>query len=358
MKRPRAEPRRLRAFTLVEVLASLVVISLMVTILTGLLGQTMNTWQFTTGKAEEFRGARAAFDSITRRLSQATLNTYWDYDSPTAPNRYLRQSDLRFLSCAMANLAGSPDPAVVRPGHGIFFQAPLGYVNSPAFEGLGNLLNTWGYYVEFNSDLNFRPPFLTPAQAPARHRYRLMELMEPSNELSIYAFGASKAWVENPLNFAGDPSLSPTIPPKTRVLAENVVALVFLPKLAAREDPTGVALAPGYTYDSSTTHTNPALDPKNQLPPLVQVTLIAIDEKSAARLTPQSFRGVAPPAALLDPAGFVTAANYPADLAAAQARLGGRGLVDSTGNSLENRPLNYRVFTTQVSLRAAKWSRN
>lgn len=354
MTRTDASHRRLPGFTLVEVLVSLVVLSLMVTILTGLLGQTMSTWQFTTSKAEEFRGARAAFDSITRRLSQATLNTYWDYDSPTAPTRYLRQSDLRFLACSTQTLAASPLPAVVRPTHGVFFQAPLGYVNTTDFEGLTNLLNTWGYFVEFNSDQNFRPPFLTPAQAPIRHRYRLMELMEPSNELSIYQSGAARTWIENSLNFVG----IPPIPSKTRVLAENVVALIILPKLAAKEDPTGIALAPNYAYDSTTSNPNPALSPKNQLPPLVQVTLIAIDEKSAAQLTPSSFSGGTPPADLLEPTRFAAAADYERDLAETKARLEGNGLVNSAGQSLANRPLNYRVFTTHVSLRAAKWSRN
>jgi uncharacterized protein (TIGR02599 family) len=353
-----APDRRRSGFTLVEVLASLAVLSVMVTILTGLLGQTMSTWQFTTSKAEEFRGARAAFDSMTRRLSQATLNTYWDYDSPTAPTKYLRQSDLRFLACSTRTLEASPLPAVARPTHGVFFQAPLGYVNTTDFEGLTNLLNTWGYFVEFNSDQNFRPPFLTPAEAPIRHRYRLMELMEPSNELSIYKFGAGKTWIENPLNFVGDPSAKPPLPSKTHVLAENVVALILLPKLATKEDPSGIALAPNYTYDSTTTNTNPALNTKNQLPPLVQVTLIAIDEKSAARLTPSSFNGGTPPVDLLDPARFAAAVDYEEDLAETKARLEGKDLVSSTGQSLANRPLNYRIFTTHVSLRAAKWSRN
>ncbi len=69
------------------------------------------------------------------------------------------------------------------------------------------------------------------------------------------------------------------------VLAENIVALVFIPKLPPKEDETGGLLAPNYSYDSTVNKPDePNINPKNQLPPVVGVVMVAIDEESAAKL--------------------------------------------------------------------------
>ena len=119
------------AFTLIELLVSLTVLVLLVTILASLLRSAQDVLVRTTGQIQKFQDAREAFESVTRRLSQVTLNTYWDYDNPNRPTKYIRQSELRFLSGdapTIINGAGNVDPAV-SPGHAIFFQAPLGGVN-------------------------------------------------------------------------------------------------------------------------------------------------------------------------------------------------------------------------------------
>src|SRR5207244_2432555 len=73
------------------------------------------------------------------------------------------------------------------------------------------------------------------------------------------------------------------------LLAENIVALVLLPRLAAAEEKEREKLgkpmlAAKYRYDSTTSNADPEINPKNQLPPVVQVTMVAIDEASAIRL--------------------------------------------------------------------------
>ena len=110
----------------------------------------------------EFRQARDGFDAISRRLSQATLNTYWDYDDPNVPTRYIRQSELRFLSGPTEGLAGATGGGRRWPTHGLFFQAPLGVSQPGADEltGMTTLLNSWGYFIEFGSDTAFRPDIL------------------------------------------------------------------------------------------------------------------------------------------------------------------------------------------------------
>ncbi len=329
-------------FTLVEVLVSSVLLVLLLTILLGVVNQTSSAWRYSTSKVEQFRGARSAFESITRRLSQATLNTYWDYQytgsgASLVPSKYIRQSDLRFWSGDMQAVEKNAN----RPGHGVFFQAPMGMVEATSYSGLPNLLNTWGYFVEFKSEEGIRPPFLESPTSPiaGRYRFRLMEAIQPSERLDVYqkTMGtpnyAGKEWIKSLTNRKEN----------VRVLSENVIALVLLPKLSEKEDPTGFKLSPSYTYDSSVSRPDPAIDSKNQLPPTVQVTLVALDELSALRVANEANQPVLVPG--MDKLFLSTAAKYSEDLTTLE-----------TG--LAQKRLSYRVFTTQVSIRGAKWSRN
>lgn len=362
---------RERGFTLVELMISMALLSIVTLLLISTTNSTSSLWRYTTNRIEEFRGARTGFEEITRNLSQATLNTYWDYfyePGKTVPSKYIRQSDLRFLSDRTETIfAGAPTlSAWRRPTHGVFFQAPLGMVDDPTnFSGLENLLNTWGYYIEFNKDT--RPALIDNLKhgPPVRLRYRLMEIMEPSNSLSIYSYTSSnktynkKDWIYNPVSnyaLAPKPPDPPAQPPQlNHVLAENVVALLLLPKLspadAAKISAGGPAasLAPAYQYDSTASAVSGELSTQNQLPPVVQVTLVAIDETSAARAAKHT--------ASFDPLlssnrpdydaslnAFTKADDYDKDLTALQ-------------RSLADQHLGYRVFTTDVSIRAAKWSR-
>lgn len=341
-------------FTLVELLVSVGLITLIALLLASMTNATASTWRYTTGRIEQFRSAEMAFEAVTRRLSQATLNTYWDYDNPAAPRKYVRQSDLRFISGGMTvgakKLVTATSPR--RPTHGVFFQAPLGFVDDTTnFSGLDNLINTWGYYAEFNYES--RPQFIESMSAaikpPNRWRYRLMELMQPSNGLSIYRFTSSnlayagRDWFTTSLPAATQPP-APLPATPTRVLAENVVAFVVRPRLSKRdEQTTGKTLVKGsYYYDSTATLSDPDINPKNQLPPIVEVTMVAIDELSASRLA----SGSKLPAfdAQLDSL-FVDPAKFDADLEALQ-------------TSLTNQRISNRIFTSSVSIRGAKWSRN
>lgn len=324
------------AFTLVELLVSMAVLTVLMLILLSMTSATQKTWTYTTGKVEQFREAREAFESLTRRLSQATLNTYWDYDNPTTPTKYLRQSELRFISGP--GLAGSATTTPPRPTHSIFFQAPLGFTDNSTYASLENLLNTWGFYIEFADDSPFRPSFITSA---ARSRFRLMELMEPSESLTLYTHTSGNQtyngtdWFDTPL---GDSSI-----PK-RPIAENVIALVILPKLSPNDQAAGsytnASLAPNYTYDSTTTKADKNLNPKNQLPPILQVTMVAIDEASANRLSAADNNAIQSTLGGL----FSDASKYSTDLTTLETFLSGKNI-------------SYRVFTTNVSIKAAKWSR-
>ena len=115
-------------------------------------------------------------------------------------------------------------------------------------------------------------------------------------------------------------------------------------------------LAPKYSYDSSLTKndgqagTDPRINPKNQLPPVLQITMVAIDETSAARLN----LGTATGDIFKLKGKFADTTKYTGDLVV---QPGGAADV-SLENTLIGKKVNYRIFTTNVPIRAAKWSRD
>ena len=333
------------------------VLAVLVVVLASILNQTTTAWRSARGKIEEFRQARDGFESMSRKISQSTLNTYWDYldasnatrttnnSSTFVPARYARQSELRFISGPA--LAGTATGVTPRPTHSIFFVAPLGEVSSTTdYSGLPNLLNTWGYYVEYADDSNMRPGFLRGLEPPLKKsRFRLMELMQPSEAMTLYKYtsGSStydgKEWFTDALDPSSAVPPSQASPP-VHVLAENVIALVLLPKLTPQEDSTGTLLSPAYSYDSTVKRATAAINSKNQLPPVVQITMVSIDETSANRMTAADNTALQTKLGTL----FTDATQYAADLATLE-----QYLVDKR--------INYRIFTTNVSIKGAKWSR-
>jgi uncharacterized protein (TIGR02599 family) len=356
-------PRR-SAFTLVEVLVSTVILGLIVIILVSITNQTTATWRYTTGKIEQFSSARDAFESLTRQVGQSTLNTYYDYldDKGEArtvdnaglfvPKNYGRQSSLRFMCGSMDRsnrFNGDTAPPLAtdgsrpRPTHGIFFHAPLGLVDDVAQHGsLQNLLNAWGYYVEFDSDERTRPTFLQGKGPPPRWRYRLMQFMQPSEKMITYT--EPDQWFQTAVNEAGTPN--------AHILAENVVALVLQPMLSPKDEQelatppavAGTALAPSYFYDSTKKHSTPALNPRHQLPPMIRVTMVAIDEPSAIRLSSGSAMPDFDLPSLFQTDRANSASDYERDLGSLETKL-------------TEKRCSFRVFTTTVVIRGAKWSK-
>src|SRR5689334_5970956 len=92
-----------RAFTIIEIVVSCAVLTLIMLITVSIVGSTSSAYNQTRARAETFEEARTSFEAITRKVSQAMLNTYWDYDyannDRTRPPRgYVRQSELHFVS--------------------------------------------------------------------------------------------------------------------------------------------------------------------------------------------------------------------------------------------------------------------
>lgn len=334
---PNPSRRRLsredQGFTILELLVAMTILSLIVVVLVSMTGRMGTLWRSSGAKLEQFREARRAFESITRRVSTATLAPYLDYEYPggnsaNPPTRYVRKSDLRFLSTPVNDLSGLN----ASPGnsHAVFFQAPLGFVDDrTSYSGLSHLLNTWGYFVDYTSVTN------PSATGTPKYRFRLIEMREPSEKLSVYRLTrgnnsyADKEWITIP---AGETA-------NRRVLADNVIALILRPTLSAADDPAGSLLAPNYQYDSTDTKSPANVNPKNQLPPLIEVIMVVLDEQSAARVC----TGSTPPNLGVSGVRFQSVANLTADLAALEAAL-----------VAEN--LQYQIYRTTVSIPGARWS--
>jgi uncharacterized protein (TIGR02599 family) len=336
-----------KGFSLLEVLVATVILAVILLVLFTAVQQTSDIWASTTGRIEKFQKARESFDLISKRLSQSTLNTYWDYDVPLgapgaarAPERYERRSELRFISGPAASLVGGS--AAQHPGHAIFFQAPGG-IASDGSGALQDALNTWGYFIEYGSDAPYRPPFLNSV-IPAKNRFRLIELLEPSDELSIYRYTSGADPVSGALNFNYNgvewftDAIALGAPARKRVLADNVVLLLIAPRLSYSDDPAGTGLASDFSYDSTDSRADPKFNPRHQLPPLLEITLVAIDERSAQKIE----WGATPP-------DFGIAGLF--DTAAAK-----KAHLEDFEEELRDLGLDYRTFTTVVDIPASRWS--
>lgn len=366
MKSPLNPPlRRLSAgFTLVELLVAATITVMLSAIMFSVLSATSRLINRTVGKVEQFRESRNAFETLTTRLSQATLNTYIDYDRSDAPTKYLRRSELRFISGPSTQVMGGAPVGKARPTHAVFFQAPFGQTAKLAnYASFENLMCTWGYYLEVNTDQTVRPAFLTDKIVPFRYRPRLMEFSQPTENNVIYARTSgpqSKTYNGKDWYTAFVPVNNAPV----HVIAENIVAFVVTPRLAPADeadvkgagavtDPDSSPLAPKYLFDSAPQLVAPdirykdgRLNPTNQLPPMLQVTLVAVDEAGAAALGYSN--------TTLDPltmgSKFTNTTDYRKDLLVS-------GGTDSLESKLIAKRVNYRIFSTNVIIRGAKWSR-
>lgn len=358
MKRSRNYLPGRQGFTLVEIIASTAILSMILVAMMSTLGTVQRTFQFTRARVDQFREARQAFELINRTLSQATLNPYRDYyyaetksnvppaTGSAAPAGYVRQSELQFRVDDAAATFGVTGSASEAPGHAVFFQAPLGL--TAAGSSLGGLLNARGFGVRFSGDEDHRPAFINGYQIPVKHRYRLMEYRPAAEYLSAAAPG--NTIYSNPTNW-----FIQGIGTTSRVVADNILLLVLSPRTAESATVAATSLAPHYHYNSlDADNSTPGVDgltiradgtvaqgTQHLLPPMVAVTLVAIDEVSAERWTAR--RGDNGVDILGEShAAFTDAARYESDLTTLRAYL-------------EKQKLNFRIFSSTVTLHNAVW---
>ena len=328
-----------QAFTLVEMLVAVAVSAILLGLVLSITNQVSATVGTVTGKMDAFQSGQAGFDIMTQKLADATLNTYYDYATSSGiPTAYIRKSDLHFYIAQNTNVAGSP--ANPNSGHSIYFQAPEGYSNtSTTYANTPGLLNACGYFVEFGPDNTYRPTLFSSSSA--KNRYRLMQAIQSTENNGIYSdkegttAETAPVWI-NSLNSLALP------------IAENIIALIIQnPSVYTLTSGSSSPVSPDYQYNSRqgipppVSGTNTALQ-SEQMPPVLEITMVAIDGPSAIRLDD----GSGNPPAIIENAlknKFALAANYSADLSALE-------------SALAANHIHYQILSTSVTLRESKWS--
>jgi uncharacterized protein (TIGR02599 family) len=316
------------AFTILEVLVASAVLILLLGVLLSTISQTSSVTRRATSKVSAFQGARVAFERMTARLGQAALNSYLDYDDPSTPTKYLRKSELHFLIGAAG---ASPFGGTAGTGQAVYFQAPAGI--STGYDGLETLLNAVGYFVSYGVEDALPAPF--PAPAKPKCRYRLMQSIQPAEDLGVYSGTSGNSWVSG-------------VAANAVPLAENIIYMAAWPRKVPAEDPQGTALTSAYSYDSRSAAESLPTDPatgqpvtQHQMPPTVQITIVAMDEDSASRIC----TGATPPAAISTAftSLFQTSSQdqFDSDLIELNSRLA-------------DQKINFRVFTANVPIRESK----
>ena len=330
------------SFTIVELLVAMTILSFILVVTLTMVGQMSNVWKKSSSKIESFQGARLAFEAMTRCLSQVTLNTYVDYDDANNPQNYLRKSDLQFLSGPAGGAArGGVLPGVSGCGQAVFFEAPVSTTstaNWSTYGAMDSLLNTCGYYVDFTPN-NTVPAFVT---APNPYRYRLMQLIVPTETAnSVYPSGPAPATASDWTTWFASINWFASFKAQAIPLADNIILLVVRPQDPSATPPD--INSPSYAYDTTLNATTyPQPQTANQLPPVIQVTMVAIDEPSALRLITGSTQPTAITSALSGK--FTDTTKYAADLASLVA-------------SLDAARIQYRVFSSAVPVLESKWSK-
>lgn len=377
---------RLRGFTLLELLAATAILLIVMVVLLQLVGGVGDVWKASTGKISAFQNARSAFATVSRTLSRATLNTYNDYIDAAgnyrtsanaatfSPAKFARASELHFLSGPAATLVPGAN-ATSNPGGAVFFQAPMGDTDDPELNRLNRTLNSTGFYIQYGDpDSALVPNWLQPLFAGTK-KFRLVQLVEPTEKLEIYNSTAAGGYPAKPggsnwLDSFRTPQSDPN-KPRARVLAEDVCLLVLRPRLAPKDEEAvagslgasfdettqGSILSPNYHYDSRAWMTDypggrvatggGSLKRsdlmRNQVPPIVDVAMVSVDRRSLARLDQSTST---PPTELQVPSGlFTDSSRFEDDLA-------------TYSQQLSDAKIRHRVFRTSVEIQGAKWSNN
>ena len=418
------------AFTLIELMVSTAIMLVVILVLLQVIAGMTNIWHNSTGTISSFESARAAFTTMTRTLSRATLKTYIDYtNDPTAnnppfgyfrttgtsgneatfvPSQFARNSELHFISGPTTAVAGVT--GVNYPGDCVFFQAPEGIVSISTDKYLTKSLDNFGFYVTYTTSMtatNTMPTWLRTAlglgTTTATPRFRLMECVEPAENLHTYndinGPGTAGPWTApttytsaiSYINFVvsgGTGYLQGQVGKLEQnvVLADNVVLLVFRPRVEPEDEQTlagtggvlttatpspitysqttaGSIISPNYNYDSrawwggygATIPTTRILNTtyaklmRDQLPPIMDVAMVAVDANSIIHLgTPTTLLATSP----LVPqtsgpyaSPFTNSANLDTDLAA-------------FGGWLSSNHVRYRIFRSSIQMETAAWVNN
>ncbi len=246
-------------FSLIELLTAMTVLGVLMLALSQIVSGAFTTWMRGRSHIDKFQQARAAMQTLQDTLSQAVLSPHLEYQydpaALTIPVAYRAESELRFRTGEAANLFIAP-PDLRLEGQGVLFAAALGRDTSGQRQGPRAALNTCGFFTGYGSDDRWLPGSAITAGLAPRRRHRLFLVCQPVSEFPVYG------------EFYDPQAPAPAKP--AHPVAENIALLLLLPM---RDETT---LAGGEPYDSA--------QHQHELPSLLRVIMLALDERSAQRL--------------------------------------------------------------------------
>ncbi|HEX2747752.1 MAG TPA: hypothetical protein VHM91_07125, partial [Verrucomicrobiales bacterium] len=213
-----------------------------------------------------------------------------------------------------------------------------------------------------------RPQFLNKLDnsPKPRPRYRLMEFRQPTEYFQVYKLhlrdldkGGSKEkiyeWFTQG-NYSVNSDWNTSLTDRdadgffrtTRVVAENIIGMVFHPREPDEKNNTGKEeLAPDYVFDSRRFQWGGASKladrSRHQLPPVIDITFIAVDETSFnAFVNREGIKSAEDDPKLIDKDLFRKFKDFRKDLQSVEA-------------VLKSKKLDYRIFNTSMRIRESKW---
>ena len=360
-------PLHAPGFSLLEILIATAILGAVLIVIASAIGTMQNTWVKVRAKADVYRTARAAVETVTRRVALATLSSRMEMKEPedNQTDSFQEVSDLHFVSAPADQIDGLPGDTV---GHAVFFQAPFGVDSTTARESsdyrhdrLSNALNAWGYYVVLSSDDQDRPSFMNAEanKVPPRLRFRLMEFRQPTSELTIFNPGSDATlrpaidqatgkegvwkWIKDAL------SNGTARKQNVSVVAENVVAFLVRPVRgidpATEQSSDKYDLAPGFEYDSRRFQWEPGSElsrrTRHRLPASLELSFVVTTEDSWERQGPNAQGSLLQKVRSAVSGRFNDPLRFDNDL---------RGLRDA----LDEAKIDYRVIVTTVPLAEGK----
>lgn len=260
----KASLHRSGAFTLLELLVAMTMLTLITGMLAVVVSQISKIWRTADAHIQRQMTGRALLQFIVRDLEMAMLQT--PYPAAKSPN-------LRFI----ANLPGFIPEAILNP-HAIFWQAPVAMNRSK-----GDLAEV-GYFVRWDT-----------TSLPGVAKAQLCRFMVDPSDVDHYQIytstldGLPVQWPEG--------GIIDRVAPATAAqdhrgwFADHVIALWVRcldragnPILATAD---GSVLNGGYGYDSEQGYRSPALLtpwPTPLLPASVEVVLVTVDARTAMRI--------------------------------------------------------------------------
>ncbi len=279
-----------RAMSLVELLVTMVVMLMLLTLLFGVVAQSQQVLSQTNRAVSSAQTSRQVFQVLREKLRSATLAStlkYFDTDhysfGTTSSSIQMRPfSELTFYAGPSATLLNREVNEF--PGDAIFWPSRSGEAQLSGHSVQG-LLEGLGCLVRYGTDASDAPSFLRPWLSQDQ-RYRLL-LHREAPEVFAHRLHVRTGlrWYHDLLPENIDPASGRAVP-QTQVMGENVVALLVQPLQAS-----GSPYAFGSVYDSfrwlakdakemEATHG----DSYTRLPAALRVGLVMLSPSSAQRL--------------------------------------------------------------------------